>query len=138
MDTKAFDEPRSTAAVVELAVVVPTFNERDYVSLLLERLVSTGTGKFRATNTPKAYGGLAKPRPVPYKKRLAPAQRIALQPTDAMNFTANAVSFDRYLVLSGCTDELRRKLEARGMAVIKTPLHASAQWRCGLLSNGAA
>jgi dolichol-phosphate mannosyltransferase len=46
MDTEAFVQARSTpeAIGVELAVVVPTFNERDNVGLLLERLEVTLRG----------------------------------------------------------------------------------------------
>jgi N-dimethylarginine dimethylaminohydrolase len=58
------------------------------------------------------------------EERVAPAQRIALERADAMSFSANAVSFDHCLVLSSCTETLRRKVEERGFTVIATPLHA--------------
>jgi N-dimethylarginine dimethylaminohydrolase len=55
---------------------------------------------------------------------VAPAQRIALSRADATRFAANAVCFDRVLVLSSCSDALKRALEGRGYTVAKTPLHA--------------
>jgi N-dimethylarginine dimethylaminohydrolase len=56
--------------------------------------------------------------------RIAPAQRIALEPADALKFAANAVSLDHCLMLSSCTNTLRCKIEERGFTVIETPLHA--------------
>lgn len=58
------------------------------------------------------------------EERVAPTQRIMLERAEAMSFSANAVSFDHCLVLSSCTETLRRKVEERGFAVIATPLHA--------------
>jgi N-dimethylarginine dimethylaminohydrolase len=58
------------------------------------------------------------------EERVAPAQRIALERAEAMSFSANAVSFDHCLVLSSCTETLRRKLEERRFTVIATPLDA--------------
>jgi len=55
---------------------------------------------------------------------VAPAQRIALGADDAERFAANAVCFDRVLVLSSCSDALRHELEGRGYTVAKTPLDA--------------
>jgi N-dimethylarginine dimethylaminohydrolase len=55
---------------------------------------------------------------------VAPAQRIALGAEDAEHFAANAVSFDRVLVLSSCSDALRRELERRGYTIAETPLDA--------------
>jgi N-dimethylarginine dimethylaminohydrolase len=55
---------------------------------------------------------------------VAPAQRIALRAEDAERFAANAVCFDRVLVLSSCSDTLRHELETRGYTVAATPLDA--------------
>jgi N-dimethylarginine dimethylaminohydrolase len=57
-------------------------------------------------------------------EHVAPAQRIKLNRADATRFTANAVCVDRVLVLSSCSDALRRTLEERGHTVAKTPLQA--------------
>ncbi len=53
---------------------------------------------------------------------VAPPDRIALEPADAARFAANCVSFGRTLVLSSCSDALRRTLTERGYTVVKTPL----------------
>lgn len=66
--------------------------------------------------TPAAHGVI--------EERVAPTERIELDRNDALKFAANAVSFDHCIVLSSCTDTLRRKLEERSFAVIATPLHA--------------
>jgi N-dimethylarginine dimethylaminohydrolase len=58
------------------------------------------------------------------ERRVAPADRIALDPADAARFAANAVCFGRVLVLSSCSDTLRGALEQRGYAVVTTPLTA--------------
>jgi N-dimethylarginine dimethylaminohydrolase len=55
---------------------------------------------------------------------VAPGDRIALDHADATRFAANAVCLGRSLVLSSCSETLRRDLEERGYAVIETPLHA--------------
>jgi N-dimethylarginine dimethylaminohydrolase len=55
---------------------------------------------------------------------VGPSQRIKLDHAEAALFSANAVSFDHCLVLSACTDALRRKFEERGFTVLTTPLHA--------------
>ena len=55
---------------------------------------------------------------------LRPTQRIALDRADAARFAANAVCFGGVIVLSSCSVALRRTLEDRGYAVVKTPLHA--------------
>lgn len=55
---------------------------------------------------------------------VAPAQRIALSAADAARFAANCVAFDGVIVMSSCSAALRRTLEARGYAVVATPLHA--------------
>jgi len=56
--------------------------------------------------------------------RVAPADRIALNPADAALFAANAVCFGRVIVLSSCSDALRGALEQRGYTVVTTPLAA--------------
>lgn len=53
---------------------------------------------------------------------VAPPDRIALEPGDAARFAANSVSFGRTLVLSSCSETLRRTLTERGYTVVKTPL----------------
>jgi N-dimethylarginine dimethylaminohydrolase len=55
---------------------------------------------------------------------VAPAQRIALNRADAARFAANAVCVERAVVMSSCSDALRRALETRGYTVAKTPLNA--------------
>jgi len=57
-------------------------------------------------------------------ERVAPAQRIPLSRADAARFAANAVCVDRVVVMSSCSDTLRRGLESRGYTVVETPLHA--------------
>ena len=53
-----------------------------------------------------------------------PPQRIALDRADAARFAANAVCIGRVIVMSSCSDALRRALEERGYTVAKTPLQA--------------
>jgi N-dimethylarginine dimethylaminohydrolase len=60
-------------------------------------------------------------------QHVAPGQRIPLGDADAARFAANAVCFDRVVVLSSCSDDLRRELETRGYTVAETPLHAFQQ-----------
>jgi N-dimethylarginine dimethylaminohydrolase len=55
-------------------------------------------------------------------ERVAPEDRIALNDADARRFAANAVCVARTVVLSSCGEALRRTLEARGYAVVATPL----------------
>ena len=57
-------------------------------------------------------------------EHVAPAQRIPLNRADAARFAANAVCVDRVVVMSACSETLRRALEQRGYTVAKTPLHA--------------
>jgi N-dimethylarginine dimethylaminohydrolase len=57
------------------------------------------------------------------EERVAYEQRIVLDRAEAAQFSANAVSFDHCLVLSSCTDALRRNVEERGFTVLTTPLH---------------
>ena len=65
-------------------------------------------------------------------EHVAPAQRILLNRVDATRFAANAVCFDRALILSSCSDALRRALEERGYTVAESRLHTF------LRSGGAA
>jgi arginine dihydrolase len=53
-----------------------------------------------------------------------PAQRIVLDRADAARFAANAVIFDRTVVLSNCSAALRQTLEDRGYMVIEVPMQA--------------
>jgi N-dimethylarginine dimethylaminohydrolase len=56
--------------------------------------------------------------------RVVPTQRIALSRADAVRFAANAVCVDRVVVMSSCSEVLRRALESRGYRVAKAPLQA--------------
>src|SRR5829696_8984512 len=56
--------------------------------------------------------------------RVAPADRIALEPVDAAHFAANSVLVGRTIVLSSCSEALRGALEARSYQVVETPLTA--------------
>ena len=55
-------------------------------------------------------------------EHIPPEQRIALDREDADRFAANAVGFDRTIVLSSASEGLRRNLEQRGYKIIATPL----------------
>ncbi len=57
-------------------------------------------------------------------EHVAPEQRIALDGADAARFAANAVGFERTVVLSSCSVGLRRRLEDHSYKVAKAPLHA--------------
>ncbi len=57
-------------------------------------------------------------------EHVAPADRIALGRDDAARFAANAVCLGRTILLSSCSETLRRTLGDRGYAVVETPLHA--------------
>ncbi len=54
--------------------------------------------------------------------RVAPEQRIAIAAEDAACFAANAVSFERTILLSSCSETLRGRLEKRGYKVVEAPL----------------
>jgi N-dimethylarginine dimethylaminohydrolase len=56
------------------------------------------------------------------RRRVPSAKRIEIASDDARRFAANAVSIGDAIVLSGCSDNLRRSLEAAGYRVIATPL----------------
>jgi N-dimethylarginine dimethylaminohydrolase len=55
---------------------------------------------------------------------VAPADRIALERADAAPFAANAVCFNRVIVLSSASMALGRALKTRGYTVVATPLQA--------------
>jgi N-dimethylarginine dimethylaminohydrolase len=55
---------------------------------------------------------------------VAPEHRIALDRAEAERFAANAVCVGNTIVLSSCSASLRTTLNARGYAVLETPLHA--------------
>ena len=57
-------------------------------------------------------------------ERVTPQQRIELDHQDAAVFAANAVAFDHSIVMSSCSQQLRRILEERGIAVATAPLDA--------------
>ena len=56
--------------------------------------------------------------------RVAPEQRIALEPEDAALFVANAVHIGDDIILSHASDRLRERLESAGYRVHATPLGA--------------
>jgi N-dimethylarginine dimethylaminohydrolase len=59
--------------------------------------------------------------------RVAEAKRIVLSEDEAAQFSANAVCVGRTIVMSRCTDALRRRLERRGYQVVSTPLDTFLQ-----------
>jgi N-dimethylarginine dimethylaminohydrolase len=54
--------------------------------------------------------------------RVAEAKRIVLSEEEAAQFSANAVCVGRTIVMSRCTDGLRKRLERRGYQVAAAPL----------------
>jgi arginine dihydrolase len=56
------------------------------------------------------------------RERVQAEQRIEIGPADARRLAANAVCLDDTVVVSGCSDALRGRLEERGYRVIVTPL----------------
>jgi N-dimethylarginine dimethylaminohydrolase len=56
------------------------------------------------------------------RARVAPEQLIAIAAEDAACFAANAVGFGRTILLSSCSETLRRRLEKRGYTVVEAPL----------------
>ena len=58
------------------------------------------------------------------EERVAPGHRVAIDHEDATRFAANAVPLNSTIILSSCSERLRRRLEECGFAVIATPLHA--------------
>jgi N-dimethylarginine dimethylaminohydrolase len=55
---------------------------------------------------------------------VAPEHRLTIDHEDATRFAANAVPLNGSIILSSCSERLRRRLEERGFAVIATPLQA--------------
>jgi N-dimethylarginine dimethylaminohydrolase len=70
---------------------------------------------------PAAFTGAAR-RAI--DERVPRTQQIILDEHDATMFAANSVAFSRQILLSSCSEGLRRELEERGYTVIATPLHA--------------
>ena len=58
------------------------------------------------------------------RQEVAPARRVEIDGEDAARLAANAVCLGRTLILSSCSDALRRRLAKRGYTVIATPLPA--------------
>jgi N-dimethylarginine dimethylaminohydrolase len=56
--------------------------------------------------------------------RALPEERVVLEEADAAHFAANAICINRKIVLSSCSDSLRRRLQELGYAIIETPLRA--------------
>jgi N-dimethylarginine dimethylaminohydrolase len=56
------------------------------------------------------------------RARVAPEQLIAIAAEDAACFASNAVGFGRTILLSSCSETLRRRLEKRGYTVVEAPL----------------
>jgi N-dimethylarginine dimethylaminohydrolase len=60
-------------------------------------------------------------------RRVAENKRIVLSEEEAAQFSANAVCVGRTIVMSRCTDALRKRLERRGYHVAATPLDTFLQ-----------
>lgn len=60
-------------------------------------------------------------------ERVAEHKRIVLSEDEAALFSANAVCVGSTIVMSRCTDALRRRLERRGYQVVATPLDTFLQ-----------
>jgi N-dimethylarginine dimethylaminohydrolase len=58
------------------------------------------------------------------EERVLVEHRIAIDHEDATELAANAVPLNGSIVLSSCSERLRRRLEERGFTVVATPLHA--------------
>ncbi len=58
------------------------------------------------------------------KERMTRGHRVAIDHEDATRFAANAVPLNGSIILSSCSERLRRRLEERGFAVVATPLQA--------------
>jgi N-dimethylarginine dimethylaminohydrolase len=59
--------------------------------------------------------------------RIAEHKRIVLSDEEAAHFSANAVCAGHTIVMSRCTDALRKRLERRGYQVVATPLDTFLQ-----------
>jgi N-dimethylarginine dimethylaminohydrolase len=58
------------------------------------------------------------------RAEVAPARRIEIDADDAAKLAANAVCIGRTVLLSSCSDKLRRRLQQRGYAVVASALPA--------------
>jgi lysine-ketoglutarate reductase/saccharopine dehydrogenase-like protein (TIGR00300 family) len=56
------------------------------------------------------------------ESRVSPDKRLAVGEADALAFACNAVTVDRAVILNQASASLRQRLEARGYAVLETPL----------------
>jgi len=54
-----------------------------------------------------------------------PAEKIAIEEADAVNFACNAVNIDSVVVMNKASDALKARLAAAGFRVIETPLTES-------------
>ena len=117
-----FRSDAAAAKVVEAEFGVPsiplTLAEASYYHLdtALCVLPSGAVIYYPGAFTPEALEAL--------HARIPPEQRIALDPEDARRFAANAVCVGRTVVLSSCSEALRRALNAHGYAVVETLLDA--------------
>jgi N-dimethylarginine dimethylaminohydrolase len=59
--------------------------------------------------------------------RISEGKRIVLSEDEAAQFSANAVCVGRTIVMSRCSDGLRKRLERRGYQVLATPLDSFLQ-----------
>jgi N-dimethylarginine dimethylaminohydrolase len=99
------------AEVIALELVDPRFYHMDTA------LVPLTGGEVMYVPQAFTAAGLAAIR-----DRIEPDRRIELASEDSVRFAANAVCLDRAIVLSSCTDDLRRRLEESDYRVIATPL----------------
>jgi len=99
------------------AIALPLADPRFYhLDTALCTLPSGAVIYYPGAFTPQALAAI--------HAEVAPAERIALDETDASAFAANAVCAGQTIVLSSCSAALRQDLERRGYAVIETPLEA--------------
>jgi N-dimethylarginine dimethylaminohydrolase len=99
------------AEVVALELVDPRFYHMDTA------LVPLAGGEVMYVPDAFTPAGLAAIR-----DRVEPGRRIELAREDSVRFAANAVCLDRIIVLSSCSDHLRRRLQELGYRLIATPL----------------
>jgi arginine dihydrolase len=97
--------------VVALELIDPRFYHMDTALVPLSR------GEVIYVPEAFAPGGCAAIR-----ERVNPEHRIELASEDAVRLAANAVCVENAVVLSACSECLRRTLEERGYRVIATPL----------------
>jgi len=97
--------------VVALELVDPRFYHMDTA------LVPLSGGDVMYVPEAFSAGGLAAIR-----DRVEADRRIELAIEDSVRFAANAVCIGNVVVLSACSDDLRRRLQERGYRVVATPL----------------